>query len=140
MLEILYRLRVPLVLVALAFLTGATLLADRRQDPRGPDGEHWWSGALFEITVPLQKMVSMPLSWARERYSRYVDLVDLRAENELLRTRITSPQWMHLKRGSRSWMASMSAPVSSIEPSSTKITSKSATPVRHRCACGDHRC
>ena len=88
MLEILYRLRVPLVLVALAFLTGATLLADRRQDPRGPDGEHWWSGALFEITVPLQKMVSMPLSWARERYSRYVDLVDLRDENELLRQQI----------------------------------------------------
>ena len=90
MLEILYRLRVPVVLAALMLLTGATLLADRRHDPHHPGGESWWSGALFEITVPLQKTVSMPLVWLRGRYSRYVDLVDLRAENELLRTRIDS--------------------------------------------------
>jgi rod shape-determining protein MreC len=90
MLEILYRLRVLVVLAALALLTGVTLLADRRHDPHDPGGESWWSGALFEVTVPVQKAVSMPLSWVRGRYSRYVDLVDLRAENELLRTRVAS--------------------------------------------------
>ena len=74
MLEILYRLRVPIDLAALALLTGATLLADRRHDPRDPGGEQWWSGALIEITVPLQKTVSMPLAWMRGQYSRYVDL------------------------------------------------------------------
>lgn len=90
MLEILYRLRVPFVVLALALLTGATMLADRRQDPREPGGERWWSAALFEVTVPLQKSVSMPLHWVRGQYSRYLDLVDLRDENERLRRRIAS--------------------------------------------------
>jgi rod shape-determining protein MreC len=90
MLEILYRLRVPFVLAALALLTGATLLADRRHDPRDPGGDPWWSGALIEITAPVQKTLSMPLAWMRGQYSRYVDLFELRSENELLRTRIAS--------------------------------------------------
>ncbi len=90
MLEILYRLRVPLVLLTLGLVMGVTLLADRRHDPTRPGGEHWWSSALFEITAPLQKIVSMPLQWVQGRYTRYLDLVDLSSENERLRTRIAA--------------------------------------------------
>ncbi|MEN8184483.1 MAG: rod shape-determining protein MreC [Myxococcota bacterium] len=89
MLEILYRLGIPLVLGVLALLTGATMLVDRGGDPRTP-GEGWWSGALLEVTAPLQKGISMPMGWVRDRYERYVDLLDLRTENERLQARVVA--------------------------------------------------
>ncbi len=85
--ELLVRLRVPLLLAALAFVTGVTMLSDRRA--RREDGDRrWWSGALLEIAVPVQKTLELPLSLVRHGFSRYVGLVDLHQENEQLARRV----------------------------------------------------
>jgi rod shape-determining protein MreC len=85
--ELLFRLRVPLLLAALALAAGVTMLSDRRAQ-READDRGGWSAALLEIVVPLQKILEVPLSFARDGFSRYVDLVDLHDENERLARRV----------------------------------------------------
>jgi rod shape-determining protein MreC len=89
MLDLLLRLRIPLLLVALLALTGASLVVARR-DAGAPPGEGAWGSGLLEVTAPLQRGLGAPLSFARERYRRYLALVDLSAENERLRHRIAA--------------------------------------------------
>ena len=85
--EFLIRLRVPILLVAVVFTTGVTMLSDRRTE-RGAGDRGGWSAALLEIAVPVQSALDLPLSVVRRAFSRYVDLVDLREENERLARRI----------------------------------------------------
>jgi rod shape-determining protein MreC len=85
--ELLFRLRVPILLAALVLATGVTMLSDRRTRQEGGE-PRGWSAALLEIVVPVQKILGLPVSLARHGFSRYVDLVDLHEENERLARRI----------------------------------------------------
>jgi rod shape-determining protein MreC len=85
--ELLIRLRVPILLAAVVFTTGVTMLSDRRA--RREDGERGgWSALLLEIAVPVQKTLELPLSLARHGFSRYVGLVELHDEKERLARRV----------------------------------------------------
>ncbi len=83
--EWLFRLRVPLLFSGLVVLALATMAIDRR---RGDENLPWWSGTLLEVAVPIQKMVAIPAEAARDLWSHYIHLVDVRAENGDLRDRL----------------------------------------------------
>jgi rod shape-determining protein MreC len=86
--DLLYRLRVPLLFVALVTLTTATMLADRRALPAGAKDLPFVSGVLLDVAVPVQAALSAPFDFARGLFRRYVALTDLRKENEHLRSRL----------------------------------------------------
>ncbi len=86
--ELLARLRVPLLLGLLVLLALLTMDADRREADRSELG--WASALVLEVTVPVQKMIATPVDLVRDTWDRYVALVDLRAENEALRTQIAA--------------------------------------------------
>jgi rod shape-determining protein MreC len=83
--EFLRRIRLPLLFAALLLGTLALMLGDRRA--AGSD-RHWAAHALLEIAAPVQKAITRPARYVRERWGRYVALVDLQAENDALRARI----------------------------------------------------
>ena len=86
--DLLYRIRVPLLFVALVGLTTTTMLADRRSLPAGAKDLPLLSGALLDVAVPVQAAVSAPFDFVRGLFRRYVALTDLRTENEQLRGRL----------------------------------------------------
>ena len=86
--DLLYRLRVPLLFVALVALTTATMLADRRALPAGAKDLPLVSGVLLDVAVPVQAALSAPFDFARSLFRRYVALTDLRTENDQLRSRV----------------------------------------------------
>ncbi|HTF34781.1 MAG TPA: rod shape-determining protein MreC [Myxococcota bacterium] len=86
--DLLYRIRVPLLFVALVALTTATMLADRRSLPTGAKDLPFVSGALLDVAVPVQAALSAPFDFVRGLFRRYVALTDLRTENEQLRGRL----------------------------------------------------
>jgi len=86
--DLLYRLRVPLLFVALVGLTATTMLADRRSLPAGAKDLPLLSGALLDVAVPVQAALSAPFDFVRGVFRRYVALTDLRTENEQLRSRV----------------------------------------------------
>lgn len=86
--EILYRLRVPILVVALALLAAASLLRER--DVGAGDGRDLpaWSGALLELAVPVQRAAAAPFTFVSDLWRRYVGLLEVRAENERLRAKV----------------------------------------------------
>jgi len=86
--DLLYRIRVPLLFVALVALTTATMLADRRSLPAGARDLPLVSGALLEVAVPVQAALSAPFDFVRGVFRHYVALTDLRTENQQLRSRL----------------------------------------------------
>jgi len=84
------RSRVLLACLAAA-LVGIALInmvVDRRALARGGRELSWWNGLVLDVAVPVQKMVSLPLEAARDSWDDYVALVDVKSENEDLRSRL----------------------------------------------------
>jgi rod shape-determining protein MreC len=86
--ELWKRLRVPLVLAGLVVLATTTMVADRRALRGGGRDLPWWSSLFLEAAVPLQKLIATPADGVRELWRRYVELVDVSADNEALRARV----------------------------------------------------
>lgn len=86
--DFLARLRLPLLFATLLILTLASMVADRRVLERGGRDHSWLTGILLEIAVPIQKVLTFPIEVTSDLWSRYVALVDLKAENEALRGRV----------------------------------------------------
>jgi rod shape-determining protein MreC len=95
--EILARLRLPLLFATLLVLTLASMVADRRALEGGGREHSWWTGVLLEIAVPIQKLLTLPIEMTSGAWSRYVALVDLKAENEHLRERLTRLEEQNLQ-------------------------------------------
>ena len=69
------------VLVSTALIN---MVVDRRTGVGG--GElSWWSGMVLDLTVPVQKMVSMPFDAMGNTWENYVALMGVRDENQDLR-------------------------------------------------------
>jgi rod shape-determining protein MreC len=76
----------PIVLGALILLALASIVGDRTGPDRGD--LPWWQGVLLEVTVPVQKAVAIPAGAIARAWRSYLNLVDLRAENDKLKARL----------------------------------------------------
>lgn len=83
------RIAVALVVAAIAGVALVSMVVDRRAFGRGHELS-WWSGAVLDLAVPVQKMVSTPIEFARSGFRDYVALLEVREENESLRDRLAA--------------------------------------------------
>jgi rod shape-determining protein MreC len=88
--ELIERLRVPLLLLLLAGLSLVAVASDRRALAAGAAERGWLAGLVLEVTAPLQKALAFPVEVARGGWGRYVALLDVREENEKLRSRVAA--------------------------------------------------
>ncbi len=88
--ELLERLRVPVLFVALLLLSLGTMTAERRAAlARGRELAPW-SGLVLEIAAPVQRVLTAPVGLVRGLWRGYLDLVDLKAENDRLQGRVSA--------------------------------------------------
>lgn len=85
MAEFRYRVILAFVIAALLGAALVNMVVDRRALASGGRDLPWWSGAVLDVAVPIQKMVAVPFDFARDTWSGYVSLVDVREQNETLR-------------------------------------------------------
>jgi len=83
--------------VFLAFLVAGlmgialvNMVVDRRAFGSGGRDLPWWSGAVLDLAVPVQKMVSVPFDFARDRWTGYTALVGIREQNGELIDRLAT--------------------------------------------------
>ena len=95
--EFLLRLRLPLLFAALVVLTLLSMLADRRPAAEGTGDLGWPLGAVLEVAAPVQKALLFPVDLARSGWTRYVNLVDVEAQNEALRARVAELEEANLQ-------------------------------------------
>lgn len=88
--ELLHRLRFPLLFTGLAVLASISLLADQRALQAGGRDLSWLSGGLLEVAAPVQRILTAPITFVRNTYRRYVDLIGVRDENAALRLRVAA--------------------------------------------------
>ncbi len=94
-----FRSRV-LVAFLISSVIGIALLnmvVDRRALGRGGHDLPWWSAAVLDVAVPVQKMVAVPLDFARDSWIDYVALVQVREENEGLRQKLARQEEENLQ-------------------------------------------
>lgn len=84
-----YRSRLFLALLAGVLISAAlvNMVVDRRSGA-GAGELSWWSGAVLDLTVPVQKMVSVPFEAVEETWGHYVALMGVRDENDALRSEL----------------------------------------------------
>ncbi len=87
--DLLKRIRLPLVFAVLLLTTVVLMLGDRR-DPSETSEASWPLRILLEIAAPLQRLMSSPVEFLGDTWTRYVALVDLRDENEALKARVAA--------------------------------------------------
>jgi rod shape-determining protein MreC len=85
MAEFRYRLILAFVVAAVLGAALVNMVVDRRALASGGRDLPWWSGAVLDVAVPIQKMVAVPFDFARDSWSGYVSLVDVKEQNEALR-------------------------------------------------------
>jgi rod shape-determining protein MreC len=85
MAEFRYRLILAFVVAAVLGAALVNMVVDRRALASGGRDLPWWSGAVLDIAVPIQKMVAVPFDFARDTWGGYVSLVDVKEQNESLR-------------------------------------------------------
>ena len=85
MAEFRYRLILAFVVAAVLGAALVNMVVDRRALASGGRDLPWWSGAVLDIAVPIQKMVAVPFDFARDTWAGYVSLVDVKEQNESLR-------------------------------------------------------
>jgi rod shape-determining protein MreC len=83
------RIAVALVVAALAGIALVSMVVDRRSFARGHELA-WWSGAVLDLAVPVQKMVSTPIEFAQHAFRDYVALLEVRDQNEALHERLAA--------------------------------------------------
>jgi len=86
--DFLKRMSVPIVFGALALLAVVAMVSDRRSLVEGGRDLPWWQGVLFDLAAPLQGLIAAPVDKARGLWVSYVDLLDVREENERMRHRV----------------------------------------------------
>ena len=91
-------LSAPIAFGGLIILAVVSMVADRtgRLDPDRQDLP-WWQGVLLEVAIPVQKVLAAPANAVLQSWNSYVDLVDVRAENEGLRLRVAELEEANLQ-------------------------------------------
>ena len=85
-----YRSRLFLALLAAVLVSTAliNMVVDRRALGSGGSELSWWSGAVLDLAVPVQKLVSVPFETVEDVWDRYLALIGTKDENHELRARI----------------------------------------------------
>jgi rod shape-determining protein MreC len=83
------RIAIALVSVALAGTALVSMVVDRKSAGRAHEFS-WWSGAVLDLAVPVQKMVSTPIEFAQHAFRDYVALLEVRDQNEALHERLAA--------------------------------------------------
>lgn len=91
-------LSAPIAFGGLILLAVVSMVADRsaRMDP-GRGDLPWWQGLLLEMAIPVQKVVAAPANAVARSWESYVDLVDVRAQNEALTSRVAELEEANLQ-------------------------------------------
>jgi rod shape-determining protein MreC len=74
-----------------------SMVSDRRSLAEGGRDLPWWQGALLEVTVPIERVISAPFDGIQSFYEGYVDLINVRAENRRLSRRIAEVESENLQ-------------------------------------------
>ena len=86
--DFLRRMRALIALAALMLLTTLTMVSDRRS-VEGRSGElPWYQAWVFEVASPIQKLVAAPVDGIRNLWDSYVDLLQVKQENERLTSEV----------------------------------------------------
>jgi rod shape-determining protein MreC len=116
MLDFLKRFSAPIAFVCLLLVAAVTMVSDTRDyaalhsaesNPAGSDSVTnsalgrrelpWWQGLVLEIVAPIQQLVSTPTSAVGNVWDRYINLIDVGTENELLLVRIAELEELNLQ-------------------------------------------
>ena len=91
-------LSAPIAFGGLILLAVVSMVADRtgRLDTDREDLP-WWQGILLEVAIPVQKIVAAPANAAVRSWRSYIDLVDVRSENEMLVRRVAELEEANLQ-------------------------------------------
>ena len=90
------RIAIALASLALAGTALVAMVVDRKSAGRGHELS-WWSGAVLDLAVPVQKMVATPIDFARGALRDYVALLGVRDENADLRGRLAAVEEENLQ-------------------------------------------
>ncbi len=88
--EFLHRIRLPALFAFLVVLTLVSMVEERNIQEGRADDRSWLRGVLFEVAVPVQQALTLPIHAATGAWRSYVSLVDLKQENERLAQRINA--------------------------------------------------
>jgi rod shape-determining protein MreC len=91
------RIRLPLLFAALLLLTLVLMLGNRRALREGGEDHGRLVGGFAELAAVVQKGVTSPVEWLGGLWTGYVDLVEVRRDNEALRTRIAELEERNLQ-------------------------------------------
>lgn len=86
--DFLKRMRAPIAFVALTLFATAAMVSHRTALGEGGRELPWWQAMLLEVAAPLQKLVAAPVDAIASVWGNYVDLIDVREENDQLRERV----------------------------------------------------
>ncbi len=88
MAEIRSRLSVSLVVTGLIAVATVSMVVDRRALRDGARDLPAWTGVVLNLTVPVQRMIAIPVDVIRDGWTRYVALFDTESDNAELRERL----------------------------------------------------
>lgn len=90
--ELIHRLRLPLLFTGLTVLAFLALFSDQRLLRTGGRDLPWLPGALLEVAAPVQRVLTAPIRFAQNVHGRVIALLDVREENERLRSQVIALQ------------------------------------------------
>ncbi len=80
--------RAPLAFAVLVLLATAAMISDRNALREGGRELSWFEGLLLDISAPVQGALAAPVDAVAAVWQGYVDLLDVRADNERLASRV----------------------------------------------------
>ena len=95
--DLLKRIGAPILFGLLALVAVVTMVSDRRSLAQGGRDLPWWQAVMLEIAVPIQGAVAAPVDGIREMWGDYVALLDVREDNDRLRSRLAELEESNLQ-------------------------------------------
>jgi rod shape-determining protein MreC len=95
--ELLKRLGAPFALVSLLLLATLAMVGDSRDLRSRRETLPWWQGWVIDVVAPIQTLVSAPVSAVADVWNGYLNLVEVRGENEGLRERVAELEETNLQ-------------------------------------------
>ena len=88
--EFFHRIRLPALFAFLVVLTLVSMVEERNIQEGRADDRSWFRGVLFEVAVPVQQALTLPIHAATDTWRSYLALVELKRENDRLQERISA--------------------------------------------------
>ncbi len=95
--DLLKRIGAPILFGLLALVAVTTMVSDRRSLAEGGRDLPWWQAVMLEIAVPVQDALAAPADGIRGMWGDYVALLEVREENDRLRSRLAELEEANLQ-------------------------------------------